>query len=50
MAHLADKVHLDRTTLARVNSAVVFGLVSVGVLACAIGAITFDVVRLFSDW
>jgi hypothetical protein len=50
MAHLADKAHLDRATLARVNSAVVFGLVSAGVLACAMGAITFDVVRLFSDW
>jgi len=50
MAHLADKAHLDRATLARVNSAVVFGLVGAGVLACAIGAIWFDVVRLLSGW
>ncbi len=51
MAHLADKAHhLDRATLARVNSAIVFGLVGVGVLVCAIGAIGFDIVRLLSDW
>jgi hypothetical protein len=51
MAHLADKHHhLDRAMLARVNSAIVFGLVGAGVLACAIGAIWLDVVRLFSEW
>jgi hypothetical protein len=51
MAHLADKTHhLDRAALARVNSAIVFGLVSIGVLACAMGAIWFDVVHLFSCW
>jgi hypothetical protein len=51
MAHLADKAHhLDRATLERVNSVIVFGLVGAGVLACAFGAVTFDVVRLFSCW
>ena len=50
MAHLADKAHLDRAMLARVNSAIVFGLVGAGVTACAMGAIWFDIVRLFSQW
>ena len=50
MAHLAHKAHLDRATLARINSAIVFGLVGAGVLACAIGAVCFDVVHLLSDW
>jgi hypothetical protein len=52
MAHLADKAHhhLDRATLARVNSAIVFGLVGAGVMACAIGAIWFDIVHMFSCW
>jgi hypothetical protein len=50
MAHLVDKVHFDRHAIARVNSAVVFGLVGLGVAACAFGAIVFDLVRLFSDW
>jgi hypothetical protein len=50
MAHLAEKAHLDRATIARVNSAIVFGLIGAGVAVCAIGAIGFDVVRLLSDW
>ncbi len=50
MAHLAEKAHLDRETLGRVNSAIVFGLVGAGVAACAFAAIAFDVVRVFSAW
>jgi hypothetical protein len=50
MAHLVDKAHFDRNAIARVNSAIVFGLVGLGVAACALGAIVFDLVRLFSAW
>jgi hypothetical protein len=50
MAHLAEKLHFDRQTLARVNSAVIFGPIGAGLAACAIGAILYDVGRLFWAW
>ena len=50
MAYLAEKMHFDRRTLARVNSAVIFGLIGAGLAACAISAIVYDVERLFSAW
>jgi len=50
MAHFADKAHFDKQTLARVNSAVMLGLVGGGLVACAIGAVVFDIGRWFSAW
>jgi len=50
MAHLAQKAHFDRAALARVNSAVIFGLIGGGLAACAISAIVYDLGRLFSAW
>jgi hypothetical protein len=50
MVHFAEKAHLDRATLARLNSAIVFGLVGAGLAVCAFGAIAFDIVRLFGNW
>jgi hypothetical protein len=50
MAHFADKAHLDRHTLGRVNSAIMLGLVGTGLVACAFGAIVYDVGRWFSAW
>jgi hypothetical protein len=50
MAHFADKAHFDRETLARVNSAVLLGLIGSGLAICAVGAIVFDIGRLFSAW
>jgi hypothetical protein len=50
MVHFAEKAHLDRETLAWLNSAIVFGLVGVGLAACAFGAIAFDIVHLFGNW
>ena len=46
----ADKVHLDKATLARVNSAMMVGVVGSGLAACAAGAMIFDLGRLFSAW
>jgi len=46
----ADKLHLDRVTLARVNSAMMLGTLGSGLVACAVGAMIFDVGRLFSAW
>jgi hypothetical protein len=50
VAHLSDKAHFDRATLARLNSAVILGLIGSGLVACAAGAVVFDVGRLFAGW
>jgi hypothetical protein len=50
MAHLADKAHLDREALSRLNSALMLGLIGSGLLACAIGAFIYDIGRMFSVW
>jgi hypothetical protein len=50
MAHLAEKAHVDKATLARVNSGIMFGLIGSGLAACAIGAVIYDVGRWFSVW
>jgi hypothetical protein len=42
MAHL-----VERHSLARVNTAVMLGLVGSGLAACMIGAIVYDISRLF---
>ena len=45
------KAHLfDRRMLARLNAAIVLGLVGSGLAACAIGALVYDVGRWFSAW
>jgi hypothetical protein len=51
LAQFADKAHLDKAHLERVNRAIVLGLIGGGLLACALGAVGYDVyalVRLFS--
>jgi hypothetical protein len=50
MAHLADKAHLDKHTLARVNSAIMLILIGGGLLACVLGAVIYDPGRLLSMW
>jgi hypothetical protein len=50
MAHLADKAHLDKHTLARVNSAVMLIVIGGGLLACVLGAVIYDLGRLLSMW
>ncbi len=50
MVHLAEKAHFDKQTLARVNSAIMLGLVGGGLALCAFGALIYDVGRLFSIW
>jgi hypothetical protein len=50
MAHLVDKVHLDRHTLARVNTVLMLGVIGTGLAACVFGAVVYDVGRLFSAW
>jgi hypothetical protein len=50
MAHLADKAHFDRHTLARVNSAILLGLIGGGLLVCVFGAAIYDVEQAISAW
>jgi hypothetical protein len=55
MAHLVDKVHcvglgLDKHTLARVNTALMLGMIGTGLAACVFGAVVYDIGRLFSAW
>jgi hypothetical protein len=50
MAHLADKAHLDKHTLARVNPAIMLILIGGGLLACVLGAVIYDLGRLLSMW
>jgi hypothetical protein len=49
-AHLADTVHGEHNTLTRIQSAVIFGSIDSGLLACALGAFVFDVGRAVAAW
>ena len=50
MAHLAEKAHLDGGTLTRIQSAVIFGSIGSGLLACALGAFIYDIGRAVAAW
>jgi hypothetical protein len=50
MLHLADKAHFDKATIAKVNSAVMLGVIGTGLAACAFGAIIFDFGRMLAVW
>jgi hypothetical protein len=51
MPTLLAKPHLfDRRTLARINAAILVGLVCTGLAASMIGASVYDVGRWFSLW
>jgi hypothetical protein len=50
IAHLADKAHLDGHILARINSAIIFGLIGGGLFACVLGALVYDIGRVFAVW
>jgi hypothetical protein len=51
MGCILGKTHLfDRQHIARLNAAIMLGLVGSGLAACAVGAIVYDVGRLFSAW
>jgi len=51
MAHSLGKAHfIDRHVVARVNTAIMLGLVGSGLAACAFGAFVYDIGRWFSAW
>jgi hypothetical protein len=49
-AHFVDRIHLESGTLTRIQSAVIFGSIGSGLLACALGAFIFDLGRAVSAW
>jgi hypothetical protein len=50
VAHLADKAHLNTGALTRIQSAVIFGSIGSGLLACALGSFIFDLGRALAAW
>jgi hypothetical protein len=50
IAHFADKAHLDKDTLARVNSVIMVVVIGGGLALCAIGAFVYDMGRMVSAW
>jgi hypothetical protein len=50
VADFVDGIHLESGTLTRIQSAVIFGSIGSGLLACALGAFIFDLGRAVSAW
>jgi len=48
MAHLADKLHVDKQKIDRAESAVLLSLIGSGL--CVLGAAVYDIGRAFSIW
>ena len=50
MAHFADKLHVDKQAIDRVESAVLLFFIGGGVALCVLGAAVYDIGRAFSVW
>jgi hypothetical protein len=50
MTQFADKLHLDKQTIDRVESAVLLSLIGGGLAVCVLGAAIYDIGRAFSVW
>ncbi len=50
MAHFAGKLHVDKQTIDRVESAVLLSLIGGGLVLCVLGASVYDIGRAFSVW
>jgi len=50
MAHFADKLHIDKHKIDRVESAVLLSLIGGGMAICVLGAAVYDIGRVFSVW
>ena len=49
MAHFA-KLHFDWQKLDRVEAAILLGLIGGGLAVCVLGAVVYDIGRMFSAW
>ena len=50
MAHLADKLHVDKQKIDRAELAVLLSLIGSGLGLCVLGAAVYDIGRAFSIW
>ena len=50
MARFADKLHIDKQKIDRVESAVLLSLIGGGLGFCVLGAAVYDVGRALSAW
>jgi hypothetical protein len=50
MAHFADRFHVDKQKIDRVESAVLLSLIGGGLALCVLGAAVYDIGRAFSVW
>ena len=50
MAHFADKLHVDKQKIDRVESAVLLSLIGSGLGLSVLGAAVYDIGRAFSVW
>ena len=50
MAHFADKLHVDKQKIDRVELAVLLSVIGGGLALCVLGATVYDIGRAFSLW
>ena len=50
MAPFADKLHVDKQKIDRVESAVLLSIIVGGLALCVLGAAIYDIGRAFSVW
>jgi len=50
MAHFADKLHVDKHKIDRMESAVLLSLIGGGLAVCVLGSAVYDIGRAFSAW
>jgi len=50
MAQFADKLHIDKRKIDRVESAVLLSFIGSGLALCVLGTAVYDIGRAFSVW
>jgi hypothetical protein len=50
MAHFTNKLHVDKETIDRVESAVLLSFIGGGLALCVLGSAVHDIGRAFSVW
>jgi hypothetical protein len=50
VAHFADKLHIDKHKIDRMESAVLLSLIGGGLGFCVLGAAVYDIGRVLSAW
>jgi hypothetical protein len=50
MAHFADRLHVDKQKIERVESAMLLSMIVGGLALCVLGAAIYDIGRAFSFW